>query len=189
MNGQLPSNSFNFIRLIAAMQVMAGHFIMHLDLPINRIISLIIYFFNGVPIFFGISGYLIWFSMERSVSYTQYLAKRFRRIYPELWAAVCLEILFMLFLYQGWNIKGLIPFILCQATVLQFWTPECLRGYGIGTPNGALWTIGIMVQFYISAWGVYKFMKGRKAGAWIVGGGCCRHWCRRKVFGTSGFPQ
>ena len=169
MDTYLASNSFNFIRLVAAVQVMVGHFIMHLHLPVNRIFSLGIYFFSGVPIFLGISGYLIWFSMERSVSYTQYLRKRVRRIYPELWVAVCLEILPMLFLYDSWEIEWLIPFILCQATVFQFWTPECLRGYGIGTPNGALWTIGIMVQFYIVAWGFYKYMKGRKVGFWIAG--------------------
>ena len=42
-----------------------------------------------------------------------------------------------------------ILFIFCQSSIFQFWTPNFLRGYGCGTPNGSLWTIGILIQFYI----------------------------------------
>lgn len=36
-----------------------------------------------------------------------------------------------------------------QATFFQFWTPDLLRVWGVGTPNGSLWTIPVEIQFYI----------------------------------------
>lgn len=59
-------------------------------------------------------------------------------------------------------------FQVTQATVLQFWTPSCLRGYGVGTPNGALWTIGIMVQCYLVMWFLYRYLKGKDNYCWGI---------------------
>lgn len=44
-----------------------------------------------------------------------------------------------------------------------------LRGYGVGTPNGTLWTIGTMIQFYAFAWFFYILMRHRRMSTWIVG--------------------
>lgn len=132
-----------------------------------------------MPIFFTMSGFLIWWSIGRSNSYTQYLRKRFWRIYPELWVAVIVELIILLALYHepiNWGQFGLFAF--AQSTIFQFWTPNCLRAYGCGTPNGALWTIGVLVQFYIVAYFIYKLLHGRKLWIWIhvviasVGLGC-----------------
>lgn len=164
------SNCLNLVRLAAAFQVMFGHMIEHLGLPISGAVLRSAYFLRGVPIFFVISGFLIWFSIERSKSYGQYIKKRFLRIYPELWTAVLIELIVLIIFYEGgWNLKDLLLFAFCQGTLFQFWTPDSLRGYGVGTPNGALWTIGVMIQFYIIVWPFYKFMKSRKFLIWIIG--------------------
>lgn len=58
-----------------------------------------------------------------------------------------------------------IPFVLfqlTQATVLQFWTPDCLRAYGCGTPNGALWTVGVMVQCYLVIYVLHRALHNKK---------------------------
>lgn len=162
------NNSLNLIRIIAAFQVMFGHMIEHLVLPINDTFFRATYFFRGVPIFFVLSGFLIWFSISRTKTYGDYLKKRFWRIYPELWGAVILEIVVIVILYHGWNLKSLLLFFFCQGTIFQFWTPDSLRGYGIGTPNGALWTIGVMIQFYIIIWFFHKLMKNRRLSTWII---------------------
>lgn len=141
----------------------------HLQLPIDSTVAHATYFFRGVPIFFVISGFLIWFSIGRSKDYTSYLRKRFWRIYPELWVAVIIEVIVVAVLYRGWNFKQLLLFTVTQGTILQFWTPSSLRGYGVGTPNGALWTIGVIIQFYIIAWFVYKLTQKRKLTTWICG--------------------
>ena len=115
---------------------------------------------DGVPIFFGLSGLLIYFSLCRDNDFGRYLKNRFLRIYPELWL--------ILILYPRTVLKDMILFSITQATVFQFWTPDSLRGYGIGTPNGALWTICVLVQFYLLAWFLYDFLKDKKCVIWIV---------------------
>lgn len=170
MGNLLASNNcLNFIRIVAAFQVMLGHMIEHLELPINNNILYLTYFLRGVPIFFVISGFLMWFSIGRSISYKEYLKKRFWRIYPELWVAVIVEICVLILLYHDWNVKSLLLFSFGQGTIFQFWTPGSLRRYGVGTPNGTLWTIGLMIQFYIIDWFFYKLMKNRKVNIWIMG--------------------
>ena len=146
-----------------------SHAIEHFELPGNAAVFHALYFYRGVPVFFVISGFLIWLSIGRSQTYGQYLKKRFWRIYPELWVAVIIELAVLTILYDGWNMKDLILFAFCQGTVFQFWTPESLRGYGVGTPNGALWTIGVMVQYYIFAWFFYKLMKNKRMISWSIG--------------------
>ena len=77
-------NCFNLIRLLAALQVAYGHIIEHLELSIPSVVTDIFWFFRGVPVFFALSGYLIWNSVGRSKSFSQYIKKRFWRIFPEL---------------------------------------------------------------------------------------------------------
>ena len=165
----LRNNCLTLIKLIAALQVMLSHVIEHLELPFSKWPGIVLGFYNGVPVFFVISGFLIWFSMERSSSYGGYLKKRFWRIYPELWVAVIVDIITIIIFYSGWNVKDLVLFAFSQGSILQFWTPDPLRGYGCGTPNGTLWTICVMVQFYIIAWLIHRLMHKRKWIFWLIG--------------------
>lgn len=115
------------------------------------------------------SGFLIWWSIGRSKSFGEYLKKRFWRIFPELWGAVVIELIVLLRLYRepiNWVQYG--AFAITQSTVFQFWTPDCLRGYGCGCPNGALWTICVLIQFYFFAYFVYKALHGRKTWVWMM---------------------
>lgn len=157
-------NCFNFIRLIAAFEVFSGHASEHLFVQMPAVVKEIWQAFRGVPIFFILSGFLIWNSLEGQTDFFRYCKKRIFRLFPELWGGVLLNAIIMLFIY-GNNIQ-LIPFLLfqiTQSTVLQFWTPDSLRAYGCGTPNGALWTIGVMVQSYIVIYMLYKFLHNKKA--------------------------
>ncbi len=168
--GSIGENSLNTIRIIAALQVFMGHMIAHLNLTLPYdVLEYPIYYFIGVPIFFALSGFLIWFSIEKSKSYVDYLKKRFWRIYPELWIAVLVEVAVMVALYHKRGGIDLLMFIIGQATIFQFWTPNSLRGYGTGTPNGALWTICVTIQFYMVIWFIHKILKGRSKVFWIAG--------------------
>ena len=53
--------------------------------------------------------------------------------------------------------------------LFQFWTPEALRGFGCGTPNGSLWTISVIVQFYIVAWFLKKLTRKKSGLALWIG--------------------
>lgn len=165
-------NSLNAIRLIAALQVLFGHTVVHLGIATSSIVNEVSFFFQGVPIFFTMSGFLIWDSIGRSGSFKSYFKKRFWRIFPELWVAVIIEVIVLsLFLIWGgqfinWPQLGL--FTLTQSTIFQFWTPDFLRVYGVGCPNGALWTIGVLIQFYCIAFFIYKVLHNRGEWAWLL---------------------
>jgi peptidoglycan/LPS O-acetylase OafA/YrhL len=151
-------NNFDLIRLLAALQVLIYHAFEHFHLRgqnafLDSFIS-IIHYFPGVPIFFSISGFLIYWSFERnSDNLKQYIINRLLRIYPALWFCLTLT-LFALFYFNiihSGNIfsKQFILWLGCQISFLQFWTPDILRSYGLSNPNGNLWTITVELQFYI----------------------------------------
>lgn len=151
------------------MQVVYGHTLAHLHIEGIPLLGEFINFFSGVPIFFTMSGFLIWWSVGRSKSFCEYLKKRFWRIFPELWVAVAVELIVLICLYHepiSWPQFGM--FAVTQSTIFQFWTPDCLRGYGCGTPNGSLWTICVLIQFYFVAYFVYRALHGRKILVWMV---------------------
>ena len=155
--------------MLAALQVVYGHTLAHLHIESIPVLNECINFFYGVPIFFTMSGFLIWMSVVRSRSFGEYLKKRFWRIFPELWVAVTIELIVLLCLYhEPINYTQLWAFAITQGTIFQFWTPDCLRGYGCGTPNGALWTICVLIQFYFFVYFLYKFLHGRKIWAWML---------------------
>lgn len=163
------SDCLNLIRLLAAFQVLYGHTLAHMNIDSIPILGEFINFFSGVPIFFTMSGFLIWGSIGRSKNFGEYLKKRFWRIFPELWGAVAIELIVLLCLYHkpiNWLQFG--AFAITQSTIFQFWTPEFLRGYGCGCPNGALWTICVLIQFYFFAYFVYKALHGRKTWVWLI---------------------
>ena len=143
-------NNLDLIRLFAASQVVLIHALKHLhvDFPWVKWLSV----FPGVPIFFFISGLLIYRSYGRSDSFKDYLANRFLRIYPALW--VCLLLSVILVFATGFldvSFLGKLQFwtwISAQATVVQFFNPDFLREFGVGVLNGSLWTISIELQFY-----------------------------------------
>ena len=148
-------NCFTLIKYIVALSVVYQHARLNgLCLPDIAIINWI----DKVPIFFFISGYTIIMSLTyKEQSFKSYCFRRFSRLYPELWLSIMLEII--LFVSQFPYLLGEIKFylwIFARSTFFQFWTPDILRFYGGGTPNGSLWTIIISVQFYLIIYFIYK---------------------------------
>jgi peptidoglycan/LPS O-acetylase OafA/YrhL len=147
------NNNFDLLRLFASIQVLLLHGIEHLEVTYLKNLELILNFFPGVLIFFTISGFLIFGSLERSENLKIYFVNRVLRIYPALWVALIVTII-LLFLCNEITIKdffnsSILIWILTQMTFFQFWTPFLLSNWGVGTPNGSLWTIPIEIQFYI----------------------------------------
>ena len=146
LKNQFRVNNFDLLRIIAASQVVLGHTVGHLDIDHPWGWSLV-EAFPGVPIFFGVSGFLISASYERSSSLVSYGRNRVLRIYPGLWLVVTLTaIVASLYGFGVASVKGAVWYV-AQLVGLIF-TPGFLQGFGFGSYNGALWTIPIELQFY-----------------------------------------
>ncbi len=147
-------NNFDLIRLIASIQVVLWHSYEHLHIP-SKEINQIIYslrFFHGVPVFFCVSGFLIYASFERSKGVAQYFKNRILRIFPGLWAVFVFTVLSLIISnyldFSQLFSKQIIMWSIGQVTIFQFYTPDILRQFGVGAPNGSLWTIFIEFSFY-----------------------------------------
>lgn len=150
-------NNFDLLRLLAALQVVFLHAYGHLKISRDGISDYIlefISFFPGVPIFFTISGFLIYWTFDRNPhDKKNYFRNRFLRLYPALWICfLCLVIAMLFFktmtISDLWN-QSLLPWVIAQLTIGQFYTADLLRSFGVGSPNGSLWTITVELQFYL----------------------------------------
>lgn len=153
-------NNFDLIRVLAALQVVYVHASKHLFDSTSSSNTLLYYIheliekFPGVPIFFTVSGFLVYWSLERNQkNLLKFFKNRLLRIYPGLW--VCLIITIVLLLIFGaieaedFSNKQLYFWLFGQFTFFQFYTPDIIRDFGVGTPNGSLWTITVEVQYYL----------------------------------------
>ncbi len=144
-------NNFDLIRLFAALQVLVYHLLSHFKV-LNKysILPEILNQFPGVPIFFFISGFLITASFNKPNSTLgTFFRNRILRIYPALWLCLLITIIILLFFgeIEFTNPKFYV-WILAQMTFFQHYSPDFLDSWGVGNPNGSLWSIVVELQFY-----------------------------------------
>lgn len=150
------TNNFDLIRLLAALQVLIWHGCKHFEGMFDAFYPLlvILYALPGVPIFFTISGFLIYHSLQNSTgNLRKYFTNRFLRIYPALWVCIILTVVLILLSSKISMDKfftfPFLQWLLAQLTFFQFYTIDLFRSWGVGHPNGSLWTITVEIQFYI----------------------------------------
>jgi peptidoglycan/LPS O-acetylase OafA/YrhL len=151
-NTHNSNNNLNMIRLLAALQVLFVHSINHLN-GVNSW-SKLIKIIPGVPVFYFISGFLIFAAYQRHRGNVKnYFWNRFIRIFPALWISIVIGLVLVwatgYFHETKLGVGHFILWLISQATCLQFYNPSFLRKYGTGVFNGALWTISVEIQFYI----------------------------------------
>lgn len=145
-------NNLNLIRLFAAFQVLIGH--LHETFAMPEWLKYISCF-NGVPIFFTISGFLIYWSYDKNPCWRIYVRNRFLRIYPALVCAfivtVGLLFAFGILTWEKMFSTSFAMWIFTQMTFLQEFTPTIIRGFGgSSAPNAPLWTISVEILLYVS---------------------------------------
>jgi peptidoglycan/LPS O-acetylase OafA/YrhL len=167
----IRKNNFDLLRLIAALQVVIFHSIKHYEIVFS---STVVNFclevlkqFPGVPIFFTISGFLVYQSYEKNaLTPIKYFRNRFLRLYPGLWVMILIMsavILIECFISSRpiiWS--QFFIWLACELTFFQFYTPEGLRFWGVGAPNGSLWTITTEIQFYCIVPIIFLLLKKSK---------------------------
>jgi peptidoglycan/LPS O-acetylase OafA/YrhL len=145
------NNNFDLIRLIAAFQVLIWHGAEHLKVFDNVYYLLVVLFqFPGVPIFFTISGFLISYSLERNnFDLKKYFKNRSLRIFPALWLCTIITTILLLCFGQITIIKDFFTWFFAQISFFQFYVSPSLKSWGVGHPNGSLWSIAVELQFYV----------------------------------------
>lgn len=144
-------NNFDLVRLFAALQVVFFHIQNRLEIYIPNV-----KWFShlpGVPIFFTVSGFLITASFLRSNSLKSYFIKRYLRIYPAIYALIILTtvscLVFGCFGCSEMLTKQYLKWVVKWCSYDQNCSPPLMSSFGIGTPNGSLWTIPVELSFYI----------------------------------------
>lgn len=163
MTKNIIYNNFNLLRLLAALQVVYIHSVEHLHIKNELVIfiSNIISYFPGVPIFFLISGYLITMSYEKNPNIKEYTINRILRIIPGLYISFFVGLLILWYFGQFSDVSfmSIVPWIVAQLTLFQFYNPEFIRDFGVGVVNGSLWTISVELVFYMILPMLYVFLK------------------------------
>lgn len=153
-------NIFDLIRYYAMFQVMIFHMISHFKIETPAFVNNVILGFPGVVILFAMSGYLSAASLDRDSNIGDYLKKRFFRIFPEFWLCILVNTAVIAVLYKVVpTFFEKVVYLVTQFFLLNFYTGGWLRGYGVGAPNGSLWTVLVEVEFYLILLISYKFLK------------------------------
>lgn len=165
-------NIFDLLRLWAILQVTIGHLQQHLQASLPMTIN-VFFGFPGVVVLFAISGFLVTASfdrlMDREKGVLLYVKKRVCRIFPGLWISIIVSSVCIMMVYsrRPTMSEGLI-YALTQFFGCNFYTGDWLRGYGVGAPNGSLWTICVELQFYILIMLVWKWLKQQRVYTWML---------------------
>ena len=173
---EFGANCFDIIRLVSAVLIVIGHTTQHLKVSVHLPGWDITGMWIGLFCLFTISGYLIPASLERSAGNKEFLIKRFVRLYPELWVALAVSLGAVLIIGRrynlSYNITDIFKWLAAQLTVFQFYTPGTIEAYGVGNPNGSLWTISMEIQIYFAIMLMWKWIRKRSMIQWLclIGG-------------------
>ncbi len=174
MKKNYNDNALDLFRILATVQVFLGHFITHFVLPqpLTNSVQLHhgVYFLRGVPILFALCGFLAAKSLDR-YSPKEYLIRRGFRILPGFWVCILINTVIIFVLYSVPSFREGVIYFATQLFGLNFYTGDWLRGYGVGTPNGVLWTIGVQIQFFLLAPVLHRILRKLKlSGSMILVG-------------------
>jgi peptidoglycan/LPS O-acetylase OafA/YrhL len=159
-------NNFDLLRLLAATQVICGHYQDHIIKTGNHLLLDILYSFPGVTIFFMISGYLISASFERNSKFSNYIRNRVLRIYPGLWGIILLTVIAISLTGVSFLNMQALAWLPAQLAGIIY-TPGFLSNYGFGSYNGSLWTIPVELQFYLVLPLCYLLAPKNKTNYWF----------------------
>lgn len=177
VKAEYEKNGFDILRYVAALSVMLLHYssyamILSENLPARagavmdrtRQAALL---FPGVVILFAMSGFLVSASFERAGTRKEFFRRRVLRVYPDLWICTAVNLVVICLL---------VPELLDQSMILWLGTqilgiantPDCLKTFGTGSVNGALWTVFTEVQLYIVLGIVYPRLQKLKKIHWAA---------------------
>ena len=168
-------NTYDFLRLLAALAVVVQHSTAHLDAnflwhqPDGAW-----WFYDGVPAFFIISGLFVFRSAERlhqiRAGWSAFYVNRLLRVAPAIYTYLAITVILLLVL-DVVGVAGLVSvqgagWIGSTLMLVPVYSPDFLRGFGIGVINGSLWTIPVECSFYVIV--PLLVLAANRAGHWFL---------------------
>ena len=133
------------LRGLAALAVVGYHFYTGMNSVYKRPDNLnfpVFYGYLGVYLFFMISGYVIFMTLEKTKSWKDFVISRFSRLYPAYWAALLLTLLFI----AAYPLSELTHFT-SRDIVFNF---SMLQGFfDFKHIDGVYWTLTVELAFYL----------------------------------------
>ena len=153
-------NRFDFIRLIAAWLVIYGHCYALTGSKEIELISKYLKFDTAgglaVGVFFSISGFLVFKSLENSASLKIFILKRLLRIYPALILSVLLSVYFYGLICTNLSaqeyLSNELTFLYIQNITgfnIRYELPGVFENNPMRSVNGSLWSITMELKFYL----------------------------------------
>ena len=146
----------DYLRGLAALSVMFFHYTYGYDNGLHLISANKFYlrFGNlGVQLFFIISGFVIFMTLERTKSSVDFVISRFSRLFPAYWMAMFLSIIFVVTVSSPFHYSELsVKQILVNITMLQHWVK-------VKDIDAVYWTLSVELTFYFFMWIVFYFKK------------------------------
>lgn len=164
-------NNFDLIRLYAAIEVMFFHIFPKMGTDVDSL-RWIQSNFNGVMIFYFISGFLITNSYLHSKSLKQYIKNRILRLTPALICVYLFTIIIIMlrgdFEWYYWKSYRFWIWSFMQTTVFPGYRDGLFPNFANGEENGSLWTISTEIFFYCLIPIIFRLFKKRAIWAIIT---------------------
>lgn len=157
------NKNIDIVRAIAVLMVVIYHFYVVVGSPLKETLSIIHSMINlggeiGVTLFFIISGFGIYNSIHNMTkngepfSFDIFIKKRLKRILPEYY--FCLIILLLLTGSTVYLMNDNSSHLISHVFLFHNFFPDTH-----GSINGVLWTMGVIMQFYIVAYPLFVAVK------------------------------
>ncbi|BAY11162.1 acyltransferase family protein [Calothrix sp. NIES-2098] len=151
MNTKNRLLEIDVLRGIAAIGVVLFHYTTRYSQKYGHSDSVLMYFpqgYHGVELFFIISGFVIFLSLERIKSGFDFIVGRFSRLYPAYWTCLILT-------YAIVNIAELPNYkISWNAFLINFSMFQLF--FKVPNVDGVYWTLGIELCFYLIMFILYQ---------------------------------
>ena len=151
------------LRGLAALAVVLFHFTYSYDYAFGILSADKFYFTygnSGVQLFFLISGFVIFMTLEKTKNAKDFVVSRFSRLYPAYWASIIATVAITTALAVPFQ-KGMFELkqVLVNFSMLQYW-------FKIKDVDGAYWTLAVELTFYVIMLSVY-LLKKQKFITWF----------------------
>ncbi|MGK7871629.1 acyltransferase family protein [Falsiroseomonas sp. E2-1-a20] len=173
------------LRGLAALAVVLFHYFDHYDRSHDHVTEPLFYIpwgDGGVQLFFVISGFVIFMTLQRAQRPMDFVVSRFSRLYPGYWAAILVTTFTVQALEVDYYQRPMLD------VVLNFTMLQRLSFIPADDIEGAYWTLYVELWFYVAMLALFTLRLLRHIEAFLLLAlGVSWAWWAGEYWGGSGF--